>query len=686
MIRSVAIIGAGNMGSGIAQKSSSEGFSVQMVDREQEWVDRGHATIQKFLDEAIERKIFRPDQAEKIMSNIKGVVGHQNVETETDLVIEAVFEDFSLKQEIFSSLDSTCEENTILATNTSSLSVNELSQQVERKDKFLGIHWFYHPAKNRLVELIPAESTSQETLDAVEQYCKTMGKVIIFCKDRPGFCVNRFFVPWINEAARLKEEGIATAAQIDAVACKAFRIGLGPFGLMDLTGPTIALHASDYLSEQLSVPRFRGADNMRDLVERGGSWDIGDDPDCDEDAAKMIKDRLMGQAFAVCSQIVEEGICSMEDVDRGAKVGLRWSIGPFELANKIGVKEASRMAMEYAELAGIEIPDWFSSRQHPFDFSYVDVSVDDGIATVLINRPESMNALNVTVMEQLGEAIESLNARNDVNTIVLEGAGKAFVAGADVKFFVDMISQDNFQRLYEFTADGHKVLNSIESSPHTTIALATGLALGGGLELALSCDYRVGTERTMLRFPETSIGIFPGLGGTQRTTRICGIEAARFAVLGGNFLDPTTARALGLLTHLVTADEVARTVSDISSEGKPQQKYPGKPADPSNPVAEFSATFYSDSNIESIISGSIPDGLESDDPNVARQIKAISRAAPLALRTASDLLDQAIATGDDLSAGLQMELDQLEPTFDSEDALEGLSALIEGRRPDYKGT
>jgi enoyl-CoA hydratase/3-hydroxyacyl-CoA dehydrogenase len=686
MIRTVAIIGAGNMGSGIAQKSSTEGFSVQMVDREQQWVDKGHATIEMFLQEAIERRIFRPEQAEMIKSNITGVVGHQNVLPDTDLVIEAVFEDFSLKQEIFSSLDSTCDKNTILATNTSSLSVNELSQQVGRKDKFLGIHWFYHPAKNRLVELIPAESTSQETLDAVEQYCKTMGKVIIFCEDRPGFCCNRFFVPWINEAARLKEEGIANAEQIDAVTCKAFRIGLGPFGLMNLTGPTIALHASDYLSDQLSVPRFRGADNMRELVERGGRWNIGEDPDCDEGAAEIIKDRLMGQAFAVCSQIVEEGICSMEDVDRAAKVGLRWSIGPFELANRIGVNEASRMAMEYAELAGIEIPDWFVNRLQPFDFSYVDVSVDEGIATVLINKPESMNALNVTVMSQLGEAIESLNARNDVNTIVLEGAGKAFVAGADVKFFVDMISQDNFQRLYDFTADGHKVLNSIESSPHTTIALATGLALGGGLELALSCDYRIGTERSMLRFPETSIGIFPALGGTQRTTRICGIEAARFAILGGNFLDPGTAKALGLLTHLVSAAEVKGTISEISSVGKPDEKYPGRPSDTSHPVAAFSASFYSDSNIAAISSGSVPDGLDPEDPNVARQMKALSRAAPLALKTASHLLEQAILTGDDLSAGLQLELDQLEPTFDSKDAVEGLSALIEGRSAEYIGS
>ncbi len=342
MVQSVAIIGSGNMGSGIAQKSATEGFSVQMVDTDQKLVDRGNATIDKFLQEALERRIFRPEQIEEIKGRITGVVGHENVSPETDLVIEAVFEDFDLKQQIFSSLDGTCGEGTILATNTSSLSVNELAKQVDRKDRFVGMHWFYHPAKNRLVEIVPADTTSRETMDAVEQYCKTMGKVIIVCKDRPGFVVNRFFVPWINEACRLLEEGVATAAQIDAVACREFRIGLGPFGLMNLTGPTIALHSSDYLSEQLSVPRFAGADNMRSLVDRGEMWEIGEENECSEDSSRKIKERLMGQAFAVCSQIVEEGICSMEDVDRGAKVGLRWSIGPFELANRIGVVEASR--------------------------------------------------------------------------------------------------------------------------------------------------------------------------------------------------------------------------------------------------------------------------------------------------------------------------------------------------------
>jgi len=683
-VERIAIIGAGNMGSGIAQKSAQEHFEVQMIDREQQWVDRGQKTISDFLDEAVERRIFSPAQIEGIKSRITGVVGTENVATDTDLVIEAVFEDFGIKTEVFGILDEVCEEHTILASNTSSLSVNNLAEAVGRPDRFVGLHFFYHPAKNRLVEIIPANTTSPEALAAVEQYCKTMGKVVIICKDRPGFVVNRFFVPWLNEACRLLEEGVGTTAQIDAVAREAFRIGLGPFALMNLTGSPIAMHSTDYLSTQLDTPRYSATQSLRDLVAEGRIWDIEGEEGCDEEAAVKIRERLLGQVFAVSSQIVAEGICSMEDVDRGAKVGLRWALGPFEIANRIGVSEAVRMASVYAEEAGLELPDWFTDRQESFEFSYVDVAVEDGIATVRINRPEAMNALNVTVVSQLGEILDGLNARDDVTAIALEGAGKAFVAGADVKFFVDKIRAGAIQDIYDFTAHGHAVLDKLENSPKTTIALTTGLALGGGLELALACDYRVGTRRTQFRFPETSIGIYPGLGGTQRTPRICGVECARYAVLAGNFLDAASAEALGLLTHLVEPSQVEATVVSIASAGKPGQKYPGQPAAPGNPTVAFASSFYSEGNMSSLLSGDVPEGFETDDKVVSRQLKSLSRAAPIALSMASDLLDS--AAGSDLESGLERELEGLEAIFGTTDALEGLSALIEGRRPSYSNS
>ena len=683
-IEKVAIIGAGNMGSGIAQKSAQERFAVQMVDREQEWVDRGHGIVSEFLKEAEERRIFNSKQVEQIKSRITGVVGTENVDPSTDLVIEAVFEDFDVKRTVFETLNDVCDSHTILASNTSSLSVDKLASSTGRPDRFVGLHFFYHPAKNRLVEVIPAAESSERSIKLVEQYCKSMGKVVIVCKDRPGFVVNRFFVPWLNEACKLLEEGVGSTAQIDSVARSAFNIGMGPFALMNLTGPPIALHSTDYLAKQLDTPRYIATDSLRNLVEGGRLWEIADDEECDEATKRIISERLLGQVFSVSAQIVEEEGCSMEDVDRGAKVGLRWAKGPFEIANEIGVSEASRMAVNYSQMAGIELPRWFSDRKEEFEFSYVDLSVEGEIARVRLNRPEAMNALNVSLVSQLGEIVDEINSRVDISTVVFEGAGKAFVAGADVKFFVDKLSEDSFRDIYEFTSDGHDVLNSIERCEKTTIALTTGLALGGGLELALSCDYRIGTRRTQFRFPETSIGIYPGLGGTQRTARICGVECARYAVLAGNFLDSSTALDLGLLTHKVESSDVEDTVISLVGK-KPDQKYPGEPLNDDSEVALFAKDFYSDENIEVLVSGKVPENYDSEDPRVSRQIKSLSRAAPIALSIASDLLSD-VRTGASLEDGLKLELQKLEEIFSTKDAEEGLSALIEGRRPKYNSS
>lgn len=688
-IQRVAIVGAGNMGSGIAQKTAQEEFDVQMVDREQQWVDRGQGIISNFLSEAVERRIFSPAQVEAIESRITGVVGVENTAIDTDLVIEAVFEDFDIKTAVFNTLDKACGPDTILASNTSSLSVNALAEATGRPDRFVGLHFFFHPAKNRLVEVIPAHASSPETVEKVVQYCKMLGKVVIVCADRPGFVVNRFFVPWLNEACLLMEEGVATATQIDAAARKAFRIGLGPFGLMNLTGPPIALHSTDYLSEQLHTPRYNGAQNLRDLIEANEHWSIEGDESYSDEQYTVISERLYGVVFGVAAQIVDEGVCSMEDVDRGAKVGLRWARGPFEMMNKVGVAASSRMAQAYADLAAEtdparawNVPQFFVDQgDKNWNFSYIDTSIDQGIATVTINRPEAMNALNETVVSQLGDALDLVNADDSVHTIVLDGAGKAFVAGADVKFFVDKIRADAIPDIVEFTANGHVVLDKLESSSKTTVALTTGLALGGGLELALACDYRIGTRRTQFRFPETSIGIYPGLGGSQRPARICGIPAARWAVLAGNFMDASTAADLGLLTHLVDVSGVSSCVAELAMNGKPANKYPGQPAQPESAVAAFATSFFADENMVDLMVGNCPGGFDSADRNVSRQLKSLSRTAPIALSMASALIDESANTN--LSEGLQLELDRLTEIFSTADSLEGLSALVEGRKPTY---
>ena len=154
-IEKVAIVGAGRMGNGIAQKSAQECFDVQLVDKDKDGLAFGQSTIVEQLTEAVERKIYSPEQVEEIISRIEFTVGARNVDVSSDVVIEAVFEDIEIKGSVFRQLDETCAEHTIIATNTSSLSVNSLAKNTTRPARFVGLHFFFHPAKNRLVEVIP---------------------------------------------------------------------------------------------------------------------------------------------------------------------------------------------------------------------------------------------------------------------------------------------------------------------------------------------------------------------------------------------------------------------------------------------------------------------------------------------------------------------------------------------------
>ena len=192
-INKIAVIGAGNMGSGIAQKIAQEGLNVVIVDIKEEFVERGIGIIRKMLKEAVERKILSAEQVHDILSRIIGTCDFEMV-ADADLVIEAVFEDKKVKSDLFEKLDRICSEKTILATNTSSFYVHEFAERISRPDRFIGLHYFYHPAKNRLLEVIPHAKTSKETLEKALLVARLHSKTAIVVKDAPGFAVNRFFI------------------------------------------------------------------------------------------------------------------------------------------------------------------------------------------------------------------------------------------------------------------------------------------------------------------------------------------------------------------------------------------------------------------------------------------------------------------------------------------------------------
>jgi enoyl-CoA hydratase/3-hydroxyacyl-CoA dehydrogenase len=672
--RRIGVVGAGNMGSGIAQKTAAEGFDVVLVDVDAAAANAGLARIRKSLAEGVERRIFRPEQAEQIAARVHT---HGDVAALADcgLIVEAVFEDLAVKRDLFARLDRVAGPRAILATNTSSFTVSDVASATRRADRVVGLHYFYHPAKNRLVEVIAGPRTSPETFAEAWTFAEASGKTPIRSADSPGFVVNRFFVPWINEAVRLLDEGVADIPTIEEAAKRVFRIGMGPFELMNVTGPPIALHAATTLGGRLG-PFYTPSPRLAAQVRTGAPWPL--DGGADESCFEAVRRRLLGVTFLVAAAMIEEEVCDIEDADIGARVGLRWSLGPFELANRVGPAEALAMARDVAQRwPGLAVPRLLTAHAasgRPFEFRLVRVDVQDGIAEILLNRPDALNALNERVVDQLAAAFDEAERRADVRTIVLRGAGKAFVAGADVKFFVESLDRGDVERIRSFTRRAQELWRRIDESAKLVICRLDGLSLGGGSELALCADVILATDKGSLGFPETGIGIYPGLGGTQRTTRRIGVPLTRWLVLTGSPLDAATAAAIGLVDEVVPVERMNARIRELHEGAERRRREAvSLPAE-----LEALSRFFAEADVEQLLAGSA----EGPPGRAAKEASKVRHKAPIATRIADRLIRE--GAGRKLREGLEMELAHLDEIFATQDAYEGLSSLGV-RRPEFRG-
>jgi 3-hydroxybutyryl-CoA dehydrogenase len=251
-VKIVGVLGAGTMGNGIAQVAAQAGYQVVMRDIEDRFVDNGLKAIEKFLSKSVEKGKMTEEQKKGVTGRIKGTTRMDDLKN-TDLVIEAVFEDLAVKKDLFKQLDELTRKDAILTSNTSSMSITEIAVATKRPEKVAGMHFFNPAPLMRLVEVIRGFHTSDETVHTVMEITRKMGKEPVEVKkDTPGFIVNRLMIPHFIEAIRMLEEGVATAEDID----KAIKLGLnypmGPFELMDLTGIDIAHHVTEYFYKELN--------------------------------------------------------------------------------------------------------------------------------------------------------------------------------------------------------------------------------------------------------------------------------------------------------------------------------------------------------------------------------------------------------------------------------------------------
>ena len=267
-MKKVFVLGAGTMGAGIVQAFAQNGFEVIVRDIKDEFVERGIAGINKSLSRLVAKEKMTEEVKEEILSRISGTTD-MSLAADCDLVVEAAIENMKIKKEIFAELDSICKPETILASNTSSLSITEVANATKREDKVIGMHFFNPAPVMKLVEIIRGAKTSQETFDAVREMSEAIKKVPVEVAEAPGFVVNRILIPMINEAVGIYADGVASVEDIDTAMKLGANHPMGPLALGDLIGLDVCLAIMDVLYNETGDSKYRAHTLLKKYVRAG---------------------------------------------------------------------------------------------------------------------------------------------------------------------------------------------------------------------------------------------------------------------------------------------------------------------------------------------------------------------------------------------------------------------------------
>ena len=268
MIRQVAVIGTGTMGRGIAYLAATAGFDTVIYDSDRAALDDAKAWIESTLRKGVEKTKLTAEAADAALLRVHLATDIEPAVRAADLIVEAVPESLQLKSDIFAQADLFCSEETILASNTSSISISKLAGNVERRDRFIGLHFFNPPHVMKLIEIVRGDRTSDETVAQMSELATKMGKEAIIVRDSPGFATSRLGVAIGLEAIRMLEEGVASAADIDRAMELGYNHPMGPLRLTDLVGLDVRLGIAEYLAGSLG-PRFDPPQLLRDMVAEG---------------------------------------------------------------------------------------------------------------------------------------------------------------------------------------------------------------------------------------------------------------------------------------------------------------------------------------------------------------------------------------------------------------------------------
>ena len=545
--RRIGIIGAGTIGPDIGYylKSAIPGLNLVLIDISPDALDRAVDRIHAYADKGVARGKLTPEQAEGVRQNLTTSVDYGDLDG-CDWVIEAATENIELKKQIFSRVEDIAGRDCMITSNTSSIPAHSLFSHLRHPERTTVTHFFAPAFRNPVVEVIDWEQADAEFIRRLRRLFYVTGKVPMVTRDVVCFMLDRIFDNWCNEAGFLLAG--ATPAQVDRVAGS--YVHAGPFFVLNMSNGNPIIIETNSLQAELEGNHYLPAAIFQEAIDNSGhpqidgdnsghpqngtegtenrtlteweeKWDEqgkwktikpGESVGVSETLSAEIRDRLLGVLFSQTVDILDRDIGAAADLELGCRLAFAFRQGPLELMRELGEQESTRILGKFCEqkpgMPGAQQP----LRAYQDFHRFILVDELDGVKIITLRRPEALNALHDEMTDEILALLKQYENDPHTTGFVITGYGvSAFSAGADIGRFPSMLGDRN--QCIDYARVCSRLLVYLDNCSKPVVAALNGMALGGGLELAIRCHGIVAVENAWLQFPEITLGIAPGIGG-----------------------------------------------------------------------------------------------------------------------------------------------------------------------------
>jgi enoyl-CoA hydratase/3-hydroxyacyl-CoA dehydrogenase len=589
-VDTITVLGAGTMGHGIAEVAALAGYTVKMRDIKEEFVQDGYDQIEWSLEKLAENERISEEEADAAIGNVTALVDMEAAMEDSDVVIEAVPENMDIKADVYEEVVEHAPDHTVFTSNTSSLSITDLSELTDRPERFCGMHFFNPPVRMELVEVIRGDHTDDEVLGLIEELATDLDKTPVRVrKDEPGFIVNSILVPLMNEACWIVEEGVASIEEVDSTTKYGMGLPMGAFELGDQVGNDVTYHVLEYMHDVLGAayepcPLLERTVEEEKLGKKTGEgfydYEDGDGADFPADQVRDdVLDRLVAVLANETGKLIEKEVAPPEDIDEAVQLGAGFPNGPAKMCDEEGLDTAietleslqddapERYAVSDGLRDAAEEGGFYGAEEESDEVEFENVRVEypaEMVGQIVLDRPHQLNTVNPELLEEFGQAVDMLEADDEVRAILVTGAGdRAFSAGADA---MSMAGSANATDAIELSRKGQETWGKLEDAPMPVVAAIDGFALGGGMELAACADMRIATERSELGQPEFNLGLLPGWGGTQRLKNLIGESRAKEIIFTADRFDAETMHDWGFVNRLTDKDDFEEDAVELAAD------------------------------------------------------------------------------------------------------------------------